>query len=284
MLKHFTPNYRSLYRRGLYALLSVVVTLGICLGSSSSSQAIPWGDLIFRGIQIIQLSNLSDRQEVGLGQQINEQLTQSEVKISQNRQLTAYINQIGQRLAQSSTRPKLPYTFQVVNDNAINAFATMGGFVYVNKGLIARAENEAELASVIGHEIGHIAARHSIKQMREMTIAQGIASLAGLDRNQIVQLGVELALRRPKSREAEYEADRLGLETLGRAGYAQVGMVTFMQKLLTQGSTPSILSTHPATSDRIKALQQAINPNRANMGDGLNNGIYQQQLRQFYGS
>jgi len=79
----------------------------------------------------------------------------------------------------------------------------MGGFVYVNTGLLKLADNEAELASVIGHEIGHIASRHTVKQMQKTAIAGGVATAAGLDRNTAVQIGVDLALRRPHSRQAE---------------------------------------------------------------------------------
>ena len=154
----------------------------------------------------------------------------------------------------------------------------MGGFVYVNKGLMAAADNEAELASVIAHEIGHITARHAIQQMRQMAIASGVASAAGLDGSRAVQIGVELALRRPHSRQAEYEADQLGLQTMGRSGYAQSGMVDFMKKLLSQPSVPSILSTHPATSDRIAAISQAVDPDLAS-GEGLNDRDYQLEMR-----
>jgi predicted Zn-dependent protease len=178
-----------------------------------------------------------------------------------------------------SERSDIPYTFQVVDDDGVNAFATMGGFVYVHKGLILAADNEAELASVISHEISHIVGQHSLKQMRQIAIAQGLASAAGLDNNLAVQIGVELALRRPNSREAEYEADRLGIIALGRAGYVQQAAVDFMEKLLGSGSPPTILSTHPATSDRIKTLQQYIDPSLAERGVGMNSSAYQEVVR-----
>ena len=281
MFKSFSRLYRRSLRRSAYVLLSVLVVAGISLSSPHPTQAISWPDLIFRGIQVIQLSNLSDKQEVALGQQINDELVGSEIRLYRDRAANQYINQIGQRLAQQSERPNIPYTFQVVDDNQINAFATMGGFVYINKGLIATADNEAQLASVIAHEIGHISARHAVQQMRQMAIAEGLASVTGLDRNAAVQIGVELALRRPHSREAEYQADQLGLQTLGRAGYAQSAMIEFMKKLLNQPSPPSFLSTHPATSDRITAMKQAIDPSRANVGEGLNNATYRQRIQQF---
>ncbi|MFB2771184.1 M48 family metalloprotease [Pelatocladus sp. BLCC-F211] len=122
----------------------------------------------------------------------------------------------------------------------------MGGYVYVTTGLLKAADNEAQLASVIAHEIGHIASRHAIEQMRETAIARGVATAAGLERSTAVQIGVDLALQRPNSREDEFEADRKGLRTLGRAGYAESAMIAFMQKLLQKRSLPTFLSTHPA--------------------------------------
>lgn len=278
MLKSFWLTCRHTCGRGIYLFLSAIVAAGIWVVSPEPTQAFSLPELIFRGIQVIQLSNMSDRQEVTVGRQINQQLAGREFKIDRDRATTVYINRIGQRLAEQSTRPNIPYTFQVIDDDKINAFATMGGFVYVNKGLMAAADNEAELASAIAHEIGHISARHALKQMRQMAIASGVASAAGLDGSKAVQIGVELALRRPHSRQAEYEADQLGLQTMGRSGYAQSGMVDFMKKLLNQASVPSILSTHPATSDRIAAMEQAIDPDLAS-GEGLNNQDYKLEMR-----
>ncbi len=181
-------------RRWFYPLLSLVVALGISVGSPRISQAIPWSDLILRGVQVIQLSNISDKEEVQLGKQINQQLLSSEFQLYRNPDVNRYVEQIGQRLVPWSDRPNIPYTFQVVENDSVNAFATMGGFVYVTTGLLKTADNEAQLAGVIGHEIGHIASRHSVEQMRETAIAGGVASVAGLDRNVAVNIGVELAL------------------------------------------------------------------------------------------
>ncbi|GGA41261.1 M48 family metallopeptidase [Okeania sp. KiyG1] len=276
MLKKLSLISRSSFRQVSYPLISVMVAAGLCAGTASPSQAIPWRELIFQSIQMIQISNLSDRQEVELGKQINQQiLKQRNVKLYRDRAANEYINRIGQRLAAVSPRPDIPYTFQVVEDESINAFATMGGFVYINTGLMKAAENEAELASVVSHEIAHIASRHAVKQLRQTLLAQGLATAAGVDDSVAVRMGVELALRRPKSREAEFEADAIGIETLGRAGYAQYGAITFMEKLLKKGSPPSFLSTHPATSARIEQMKQMINPEFAYNGDGLDDRRYQ---------
>ncbi|MBF2079878.1 MAG: M48 family metalloprotease [Synechococcales cyanobacterium T60_A2020_003] len=278
MLHFISIPVRLVWRRWFYGLMSVVVALGIVVGTPQAGQAISWVDLILRGIQVIQLSSLSDSQEVSLGEQINEQLVNSEFQLYNNRDVREYVDEVGQRLVPDSTRPDIPYVFQVVRDDSVNAFATMGGYVYVTTGLLKAADNEAELAGVLGHEIGHIAARHSVKQMRELAIAQGIATAAGLDTNTAVAIGVELALRRPHSREAEFEADQLGLENMRQSGYAPVAMVTFMEKLLGGGSIPAFLSTHPATSDRIEALNTMIDVDTASAGEGLNESNYRSRI------
>lgn len=279
MLNPFSYFSRRSPRRWLYPLISVVVALGLWVGSPRPSQAIPWFDLILRGVQIIQLSNVSDKQEVQIGREINNQLVSSEVQLYRNSEITRYVDQIGQRLAAKSERSDIPYTFQVVNDKNVNAFATMGGFVYVNIGLLTTADNEAQLASVMSHEIGHIAGRHALKQMRQTAVARGLTTAAGLDRSTAVSIGVELAVRRPRSRGDEFEADQMGLATLRSAGYAPAGMVEFMEKLLKQGgSVPTFLSTHPATQDRITALEQAIDPAKAKLGDGLDSKAYKAKI------
>ena len=273
----FKPKW--FHRRWFYPVLSVCTALTFWINSLPAVQAIPIEKIIFHGVRILQLSTISDRQEVALGKQINDRMVGREFKLYPSPALTQYIDLIGQRLVKASERSDIPYTFQVVNDDKVNAFATMGGFVYVHKGLILAADNEAELASVIAHEISHIVGEHSLKQMRQIAVAQGVASAAGLDNNLAVQIGVELALRRPKSREAEYEADRLGIITLGKAGYAQQAALDFMEKLLGSGSPPTILSTHPATSNRIYNLQQYLDPRLAERGVGMNSAAYQEVVQ-----
>lgn len=274
------------FRRWIYPLISLGVALGLWVGSPQVSQGFSIWDILPDVIQYVQLASLGDRQEMALGKQINQQLISQEVRIYDDPELTNYINRIGQRLVQESYRPptsNYQYTFQVVDDDSVNAFATLGGFVYIHTGLIKEAENEAELASVIGHEIAHITERHAINQMRRVALTNGLATAAGVDQSQIVGLGVEIALRLPHSREAEYEADRVGLNMMTAAGYAQVGMVDFMHKLARSPSMPTFLSTHPHTSDRISALEQAIDPEFAAVGDGLDPNAYQSQIASLNG-
>ncbi len=277
--KSFLANHRVRQRRWYYPLISLVVALSVSLSTATPSKAIDLLPLLFQGAQILQLSNISQGQEVDLGKQMNKQLVSSEVRLNRNSEINRYVDQIGRRVVANSDRPNLPPTFQVVEDDAINAFATLGGYVYINTGLIKTADNEAELASVIAHEWGHITGKHLVKQMRQRAVASGVATATGLDRNQAVGIGVELALNRPRSRQDEYDADQRGLRTLTRAGYAPSGMVSFMQKLLKKGSVPTFLSTHPATNDRINALQRAINANPTNSRYGLDNAAYRANIR-----
>ena len=277
---NFVANYRVWRRRWFYPLISVIVALSLCLSTPLPGRTLDFLPLLLQGVQAFQLSNMSPRQEVDLGKQINQELVGSEVRLYRNPEVNRYVEQIGRRLAANSDRPDLPYTFQVVQDDSINAFATLGGYVYVHTGLLKTADNEAELASVLAHEIGHIGGKHVVKQMRQKALESGLLTAAGLDRNTAVQIGVQLARDLPRSRNNEFEADQRGLRTLTRTGYAQSAMVSFMQKLLKKGgSAPTFLSTHPGTSDRIDGLRRAINSQPSKGNDGLDKASYKANIR-----
>lgn len=266
------------------ALIAFIVSVSLAISINPlMAQALDLSDL-FRilpsAIQIFQLSSIGDNEEVSLGREIDSQIRQ-EVRISQDRAANALVKRLGQMLVPTSDRPNIPYTFQVVDDNNLNAFATMGGFVYINTGTIAAADNVAQLASVIGHEIGHITGRHALEQMKQTAIARGIANIAGVGDDRLVGIGVDLALRLPNSREAEFDADRRGLSNITRSGFAASAMPAFMRKLASAGggNAPSFLSTHPANGDRINALNQMIQSNGLNSSGGLNDGEYQRIWR-----
>lgn len=269
----------SILRRGLYGLLAALMAVTINLGTPTASQAGIF-DLIFQGIRYIQLGNLSDQDEVNLGSQIDRQLKAQGVRVyNRNSSINAYVNEIGQRLAASSDRPNIPYTFQVVDDDSINAFATAGGYVYIQTGLIKAATNEAELAGVMAHEIGHIGGRHAINQMRQTALASGVVGALEVRQDALVNIGVQLALQLPNSREAEYDADRRGFNTLGRSGYDTRGFISFMQKL--EGGSPAeFLSTHPNPGNRVSNLQRMNSESSyANNGVGTDANAYKNRIR-----
>lgn len=275
--------------RWLYGFVACITAISINLATPAVSQA-GFFDNILRGIliwgvQSYQLSNLSDTDEENFGTQIHNELVNSgQISLSNDIRLTKYVDQLGQALARNSTRPTLNYTFSVVNDDSINAFATMGGRVYINTGLMTTAANEAELASVVGHEIAHISGKHAINQMKAQARNQGILAAAGLDSSQIVQLGVAIALDYPNSRGDENEADALGFDMLTKTGYAPEAMASFMEKLNSGGgSPPTFLSTHPSTDYRVVTLQQKADAypvsQRGNRYDiGLDEAHYRRKI------
>lgn len=280
MLSPLTPLIKnSFLRRGLYGLLAAVMAVTIGLSTPTASQASIF-DLIFQGIRYVQLGNMSEQDEVNLGTQIDRQLKAQGVRVySRNASINTYINEIGQRLATNSDRPSLPYTFQVVDDSGVNAFATTGGFVYIQTGLIRAAANEAELAGVMAHEIGHITGRHAINQMRQQALASGVAGALEVRQDALVNLGVQLALQLPNSREAEYDADRRGFNNLGRAGYDTTGFISFMQKL-EGGNSAEFLSTHPNPGNRVSNLQSMNSAGTyANNGVGTDANAYRNRIR-----
>jgi predicted Zn-dependent protease len=274
-----TKNIQRSLRLSVAALLSAILAITITPGAAS---AISWWDLIRvapAAIQVIQISNLSDADEVKLGQNIDQQISQ-EVRFSRDPMANELVRSLGAELVPYSDRPNIPYTFRAVDDESINAFATMGGFVYINTGLIAAADNRAQLAGVIAHEMGHISGKHALEQVRKAAIAQGVATIAGVDDNRLVQIGAAVALQLPNSREAEYDADRRGLFNITKAGYAPKAMPDFMQKLVSKSGVPEFLSTHPAPVERVRNLNEMIAQNNLVANGGLNNSNYQTQMAQ----
>lgn len=280
------PDARYWYKRG-WAFMAIAL---FACATITSVQAVPLQDLFLRGIQSAQLSNLSDQQEVQIGTQMHQNLLSQRVRLSSDSVLNRYVTDIGQRLVPFNRRPRLPYNFFVVQDKGVNAFATMGGYVYVTTGLLRAADNEAQVASVIGHEMGHIERKHLLQQIRQSMLAQGLASaLLGRGRSQLANIGVDLLVRRPLSREDEYDADRVGLRILRDADYATSEMPEFMRKLLQSGGgSPTFLSTHPAVPARLKALDSAIRSGSTNRCDanrrlstcGVDGAAYQSAVRQ----
>jgi predicted Zn-dependent protease len=187
-----------------------------------------------------------------------------------------YLNLIGQRLAATTYYHNLPWHFHIVQDPAINAFNIPGGHIYVNTGLIKATDNVAELASVVAHELGHGIARHGTESLTKQ-YGFGVVTSLVLGNNpalyeQILAQLVSGGIFAHYGRDAEREADRLGIQEMVDAGYDPTGMVTMFQELLaTQKSHPSALSqffsSHPLTEERIAnaRAQIATLPPRRNL-------------------
>ncbi len=189
--------------------------------------------------------------------------------------LKRYVENVGKALAAVSEVPNLPYKFTILNDEKVNAFALPGGYVYITRGLLALAENEAEMAGVLAHEIGHITARHSAQRYSTsmatnigLTVLGVIGSMAGIPSglNQVVSQGAQAAVQ-GYSRQQELEADMLGVRYMTRLGYSPDAMTTFFRKMGAHaqleaqsagqaGVSHNIMSTHPRTEDRIRQAFQ----------------------------
>src|SRR5262245_9675628 len=217
---------------------------------------------------------LSEEDELKLAEQVHQELMK-QTRLVQNRSLNEYVNSVGQRLASNSGRPDIPWRFYVVDDKSINAFATLGGRVYVHTGLLAATDSESQLASVLGHEIGHIVARHgleNVKKSQRAGLYAGLAAIAGAVLGG--QAGADLGgavgnligggYLMKHSRDAEREADYLGLYNLKDAGYNTGGMVEMFEILQevsnsSRDARGSILASHPAPSERAANTRREIN-------------------------
>ena len=209
----------------------------------------------------------SIEKEIALGKQLAQEV-ERQAKIIDDPVISEYVNRIGQNLVRNSDA-KVPFTIKVIDSDDVNAFALPGGFFFVNSGLILKADNEAELAGVMAHEIAHVAARHGTRQATRGEIAN-IATIplifmggwAGYGIRQAASVLIPVGFLR-FSRGFESEADMLGLEYMYKAGYDPTAFVDFFEKIETlekrkPGTMAKVFSTHPLTDDRIRAAQKNI--------------------------
>lgn len=203
---------------------------------------------------------ISLEEEWQLGQQLSQDIAR-QVRLSNDPAANAYITRLGRQIVAQTPMANLPWHFHVVDDPAINAFAIPGGHVYIHTGLIANADNAAELAGVMAHEISHVVARHSTEQISRQ---YGLSVLAGIALGQNAGALTELAAQIVAggtlarfSREAEREADELGIQYMYAANYDPRGMASMFRELLEHqksrpGSVERFFSTHPATEERVR--------------------------------
>jgi Zn-dependent protease with chaperone function len=206
-------------------------------------------------------------QEIQAGQEAAAQTNKQYPILPDSNPVTQYVQQLGRKLAQHAPGEKWPYSFHVVNQKEINAFAVPGGPLYVNVGTIQAADNEAQLAGVMAHEISHIVQRHSTRAATKQYKAQvglGIlgAILGGSVGGQLAAAGISFAAGSyflKNSRQAEKEADLLGTDIMYDAGYDPIQLPTFFEKIQAEGSQgPQFLSDHPDPGNRIEYVRNEI--------------------------
>jgi len=215
-----------------------------------------------------QLALITESQEIAIGKE-NDRAIVAQLGLYPDEALQRYIQELGDKLAATSERPDLDWTFRVVDDPIVNAFALPGGYIYITRGILAHLESEAELAAVMGHEIGHVTARHGVNQMSKGQLAQlgfgiAMASSEGLRQyGQLAETGLATLFMK-FSRDAERQSDDLGLRYLLNAGFdprPMSGVYDMLANVSRQhgaGRIPPLFSTHPAPENRAHRINAQI--------------------------
>lgn len=236
-----------------------------------------------------QLSLIGTEREIEMGRQADGDITQA-MGLYEDEQLQSYVDRLGQEMAALSERPDLPWTFRIVDEPGVNAFALPGGFIYVTRGILAHFDSEAQLAAVLGHEIGHVTGRHSVNQMSRQQLAAlglGVGSILSEEvaRFQgLISAGLQLAFL-SFSRDHEREADDLGLRYMSAAGWDPGEMPEVFAMLSRAGGgqdaqrVPEWLSTHPDPENREDRIEQRIAEQNLGAGTGtVNRASYLRRL------
>jgi predicted Zn-dependent protease len=210
----------------------------------------------------------SPDQDVEIGRQVSKD-AERQLKIIKSSDVAGYLSTLGRRLAANAPGERYPYQFKVVDDKAINAFALPGGYLYINRGIFATADNEAQLAGVVAHEIAHVALRHGTNQASKAQAAQaplailggvvGSDSLGGV----LAQLGASFAANSVLlkfSRDAERQADLMGAQILYDSNYDPRAMTQFFQKLEGSGGSRGVefFSSHPNPGNRAGSVSEEV--------------------------
>ena len=240
-------------------IVATIAGLVLLVGLGQAAKEIKPGWNLFRPAQDVQL-----------GKEASQEIEQ-QVEIVNDERLTKYVAGIGKRLADVAPGEKYPYSFKVVADPSINAFALPGGPMYVHTGLISAADNEAQLAGVLAHEVSHVALRHSTNQASKayafqipIVLATGMLGNKGGLLGALSQIGVGFGLNSlflKYSRNAEKDADILGARMLAEAGYDPIEMARFFEKLQGEGGAGGMLqffSDHPSPGNRVRYVEQEV--------------------------
>ena len=236
-----------------------------------------------------ELSLVSESQEIAMGQQGAAEVRQS-MGVVNDDALRQYVKTIGLRMAKASERPDLPWDFDIVDDPAINAFALPGGSIFFTRGILGFMQNEAELAAVLGHEIGHVTAKHSVQQLSRAQLATGLLGVGSILSSEVAAVagiasqGLGILFLK-YGRDAETQADDLGFKYSLSQGYDVRAMRTMFEMLgrvsgaSSGGKLPEWLSTHPDPENRVAKTDQRLAATTADLSKArLNRDEFIQKL------
>ncbi|RMG50473.1 MAG: peptidase M48 [Gammaproteobacteria bacterium] len=253
-------------------LLGTLVTLAlvpaIALAFKLDLQNLDIGALAKGVTSILSAHNMKPEDEATIGRDLAAHLLGA-APLVDDPELQDYVNRLGRWLALQSERPDLPWTFGVTDDADVNAFAMPGGYVLVTRGLFEILRNEAELAGVLSHEIGHVVAKHHLKALQDQGYMQVIGSVlkatADDDNREMVEFAVNASQDlyvKGLDKKDEYQADRMGVVLASRGGYDPFGLPSALQTLDAISAEDSRLAllfkTHPLPQDRLEHLEQAM--------------------------
>jgi predicted Zn-dependent protease len=254
------------------------------VGNQSTTIAVT-ADSADKTLATINWKNPSTEEEIALGREITGNLLGA-APLVKNEALQKYVNSVGRWVASQSERPDLPWHFGVIESDDLNAFSAPGGYVMVTKGLYQKMSNEAQLAGVLGHEIGHVVAKHQLKVLQKQQLlnvgANFLSSKLGKDNKTIskaIGSGAEISAR-SLDKDAEFEADRLGLSYATRSGYDPFGLTDVLQILgqtnPNDNSVALLFKTHPLPDERLASLGDSVGSKLDNITSGktLGNRFY----------
>lgn len=227
---------------------------------------------------------VTESQEIQMGRDADPQISAS-YGVVEDQGLQDYVSRLGMQLAEVSERPQLPWSFKVVDDPIVNAFALPGGFIYVTRGILAQFDSEAELAGVLGHEVGHVTARHGASQMSRQQLQQASVGLGIVMSERFRQygglaVGALQVMNMSYSRGDESESDRLGLRYISDVGYDADAMIGVFQMLAAaggggpEGRLPEWQSTHPYPENREADMRAIIAETGASRAGLSNRDVY----------
>lgn len=212
--------------------------------------------------EVKRLLPISTEEEIAIGKRVAARL-QETYGVYKNREVEQYVALVGTAVSWRSTRRDVEYIFSILDTEEVNAYAAPGGFILISRGLLSRMQSEAELATILGHEIWHVEARHEMKRVQQAQIAgtlvsKALSAMTGEEIDQVADLCLEV-LQKGRSKEVELETDVQGARLASEVGYAPRALLVLLSRLggaSSESALKQLMSTHPKTTERIGVLQK----------------------------